>query len=626
MLRPEALALELLEYKVRHPSAVSELDPGPTSPGALYSFLLERTRFLEDAERQRLDGLAETLGRLQKRSAAAEPSFEALELDFGGPAENPGAPAGPDFELDFGRTLSEAEERERATLKRLADRVWRDELSVTLNRLAASYRAEKQRHTMRLIYALLRNLARYRGAEDFAADVNLARFRVSEPLPKVNDPLVSLTDVSLVSELLGELVALVFDLKSPGSLYRELELAPDQALIYLRRMALAVARDPYAGELGAFASKGPTSKSLRVALEELSREAMPEETKRFLRLDLEARLQETLAFERSQKNLHQEDVQNYLRAAEALFSSLAQHLPKRVGGLAAEPELPGGVLLADNAALKIDAVPYGATSLTLRLARPLGFALAGIDVALRQESGQWLLDLPRLELKQPLTERVEVQLEARTLLVYREGDYAHLKINDASKSLPALLAEARLALTLLDATTDSLGLSLVCTATGTPQAEPLTTVKRALRRLYAICAKAPDKRAALENFILGAARVLRCELPPSFLGTLTTRLYTAMAAAGTPLDAVLADFAGADVSVYALGNEPLSVSVAGVPLTLRRFSAKDVGESLVVMMPGHPLGSFSDYLLAPLAGGTLLAARSGKEVALAFWPRESVAL
>jgi hypothetical protein len=61
-------------------------------------------------------------------------------------------------------------------------------------------------------------------------------------------------------------------------------------------------------------------------------------------------------------------------------------------------------------------------------------------------------------------------------------------------------------------------------------------------------------------------------------------------------------------------------------LTLREFSSvREHEPNVVVMLPGHVVGSFSKYLIEPLHGGTLVCARAEHEVAVSFIPDVSIA-
>src|SRR5690606_460055 len=122
------------------------------------------------------------------------------------------------------------------------------------------------------------------------------------------------------------------------------------SLDYVKRAALAVARDPYAGKLGLLAAKGPNSEQLRLAIQELAKERLPEAERLRQRNALEQRLKAALAFERNQQQLFRQDVERFTGLVEALFERIGRHLPRSVGGQAGGPQLRGGVLFAVNPA------------------------------------------------------------------------------------------------------------------------------------------------------------------------------------------------------------------------------------------------------------------------------------
>ena len=76
------------------------------------------------------------------------------------------------------------------------------------------------------------------------------------------------------------------------------------------------------------------------------------------------------------------DVEAFCEAAERFFGPLAAYLPERVGGNAGEAGLPGGVLFAHRADLRVESVPITAQTLTLRLKGPMRFSMGGAPLAL----------------------------------------------------------------------------------------------------------------------------------------------------------------------------------------------------------------------------------------------------
>ena len=167
---------------------------------------------------------------------------------------------------------------------------------------------------------------------------------------------------------------------------------------------------------------------------------------------------------------------------------------------------------------------------------------------------------------------------------------------------------------------------LLKTATGLSLREPQETVRQAVDRLDTLTSNAPEKRRALEGFVLGAARALRSQLPKEVLRDLVDHLHTALSVSSSDLTRVLERPGPATQSLYRLTEEPLSLTVAGYPLTVRQYrehSDELVSDSLVVMMPGRPLGSFTDYLVEPLGGGTLLCVKSEDDLAVFYFEGEA---
>ena len=515
--------------------------------------------------------------------------------------------------------LSPAEREEQRVLKRLASRVRSDEVERVLGRLAATYRAERERYTVRLVYGTLRNLTRYAQTSTFAKDATLVNFEVAEPVLERSDPLYSFNDVESVTELLRELVETIQTFKGPKSPFRTLELSEEQTLAYVRRFMLAVARDPYAGQLSLLPSQDVGSQQLRQMIQALSREPFSAAERSRQRGALEARLQSAWERERSQRSLFERDTGAFARAAETLVAQLGPLLPKRVGGEMAEPRLPGGVLFAENSALNLTAIPRSATSLTLRLKGPMRFSLAGLDAAIIGAPGAWTL-VAEGEERMLAGNAASLQLEVmdKRVAVFLEEDYLYLDVRESVRSLDALIAEA-----LAVHTTLRLGfLDLLKAAVGVAPGEPKETAKRALTRLGRLIARAPDKRQALEGLCKSAAKATDTPFTGSAREIFLQHLHLALAA---PDDDLIKSLKG--VRRQLLG-EPLNLRVAGQPLSVRRYTERTGGrtggrESVVVMVPGTPLGALSDYALFEISGGTLLCALAAGEFAAVYLQGEA---
>lgn len=620
MMKVEPLALELLEYKVNDLLVGRQVRGGSATVYTLHDWLLASLIKLDDHERSRFQTVSERLSRIGRtidRDRRVTKNLDELEL--GGEPQLAARPANPETIV-----LSPAEFEEQQALKRLARRVWWDDIERVLQRLAAGYRAERDRQTARLLYTTLRNLARYARSDTFVQDVNLAHFQVVEPVPELTDPLVSITSVESIVELLRDLAAIALNFKQTDSPYAALSLSEEQALPYLRRVALAVARNPYAGKRSLLPHKGPTSQQLRTAIEELNREPMREEPRREARQRLEQRLQEVQSFERTQQQQFERDVQLYTQAVETLFEQLGQYLPKRVGGSASDPQLPSTVLFAENPALRIESVPASSQAVTIYLRGPVRFRLSGLELGIMGSGNAWSLYVADQQL--PLEPRMSFKLGRRRLSLFHEGQYVHLRLQDEARSLAALVAEALTLQAVLQPDRQAVLLNLLKTATGVALGEPQEMVRQALARLQQMSDKAPDRRKGLEGFLRGAARAARIDLDDGLIDGLTDRLYTAMTIGDDGLSSLLMSIKERHGGVYPLSDEPISLSFDGMPLTIRRYRSRSQGvlENIVVMMPGRPLGSFTDYLLVPFGTGVLLCARSSDTLAAFYLPQHKI--
>ncbi len=629
----EVMALELLEYKLGDLTANLEPTGGVDSVAALHNYLAQRQAVLSAEAQGRFEVASQELERLGVVNAALDFSLEGPESTE---SESFGALSFDQLELgtsvaeeaakqvlatEAAILLSPAEREEQRVLKRLAGRVRWAEVEGTLGRLAATYRAERERYTVRLLYGVLRNLTHYAQTPTFAQDVTLVHFEVSEAVLERTDPLYSFNDVESVTELLREFLKLILNFKEPKSPYRKLESSEEQTLAYLRRFTLAVARDPYAGRLSSLPSQDASSQQLRQMIQALSREPLSDAERSAQRRVLEGRLQVAWERERSQRSMFERDSGAFAQAAEMLFGQLEQLLPKRVGGVVEEPRLPGGVLFAENSALNLTAIPRSATGLTLRLKGPMRFSLAGLDVALIGAPGAWTLVLEGAE--HALAAALQLEVASKHVAAFLEEDYLYLEVRDTMRPLNALIAEA-----LAVHHTLRLGmLELLRTAVGVAPGEPQETAKRSLARLRRLVAQVPDKRRALEGLCTSAAKASNVPFAGSTKEIFLHHLHLAL---GKPDDTLIESLKGVRRQLL---DEPLNLRVGGQPLSVRRYTERSNGrsgersdkgrESVVVMVPGTPLGALSDYALFDVSGGTLLCALAAGEFAAVYLQGES---
>ncbi|MEM6431046.1 MAG: hypothetical protein AAF708_17550 [Deinococcota bacterium] len=518
-------------------------------------------------------------------------------------------------------TLSDQERQEQDTLKQLAQHVWWEGINQRLQNLAMTYRAEPNRHTVRLVYASLRNLTLYSKTPTFAKDISLEHFEVKKPLPDYSDPLLSLNDLESLTALLTDVVTTILEFKDPREPYSVLDIEAYQVMDYMRRVAQAVASDPYAGKLSLVPGKEVTSDQLRMAISQLEREALGEAIKREQREQFEARLKDALRHEQSQRELFEHDVALYKRAMNDFFDVLEGLLPQHVGGRHKTPQLAGGVLFAENPALRLDKVPPDAKSITMQLKGPTRFQLAGFDVAITGSVKGWHVLVKGTE--KPLESPVTLDLEGARLYVFEKNNYVHAVIQHHDRPLQVLIAESLAVYQILRTSQDKTFANILATATGiTPDSSE--SARQVVRRLSELSNNAPERRDAISGFIRGAARVVQQTPDEDATNQVITSLQRVFDAHDMQLADVVQDIDPQRTALYTLGSKPVKVNVAGQPLTVRKYQARvyghDLPESIVVMAPGRPLGSFNDYMLQPLSGGMALFIRASHELAILHLP------
>jgi hypothetical protein len=616
-----SIALELLEFKLDALVARRQVRGGVASLWRLHGVIEAGRADLPHEDRERFAEVARRLravAELPARGSGIRPSLDTLTLDDGDGTRDDDN--GVVLEVDEPEATSLdpllVEERER--LKTLAERVWWEELDEVVLGLAAGWRAERDRLTPRLVYATLRNLQRHAERPSIGNDAGLQRFKVTEPLPEREDPLISLSDVDSLGELARELIDLVMSAGQGRGVLANLDVPQAGALSYVGQALTAVAKDPYAGRFSLLTRKGPTSSELRTALQELSKERIPETQKSVLRRELDARLAETLAFERHQRDMFQRDVARCGEHVQALVDRLERHLPARVGGRAPGPRLLGGVLFAVNPALRWERVPPGAEAFTLRMVGPARFTIGGHEIALMGSGDTRSIFADGTS--HPLAPHMDVRVGRGRLLVDVEGEYLYLRYRDEGRSLASLVAEALAAAYVLTHERVRDLLAVVSGVAGERSAVPQETVRRAIARAGEITSRAPQRRVAIEGLLRGAARAAGVTVGDNLVHGLTERFMTALNTESGDLVGIIDREDGAIGSVYALGDDPITVEVPGAKLTIRAYRGRNRSaiDQLVVMLPGQVIGSFSDVLVEGVASGTLVCARSEQELAVLF--------
>lgn len=627
------IALELLEYKLDALVARRPVRGGVASLWHLHKVIEAKRGLLDVEARERFAEASRRLravSDLPTRGSARRSTLDDLRLDDEDIGRLPlvqrsDGDDGAMLDVDEPRPSSDdpGVSEERDSLQRLAERVWWDDLDHVVLTLAPAWRAERDRLTPRLVYATLRNLQRYAGEPHAATDTGLHRFKVREPLPEREDPLISLSDVDSLAELARELIDVVTNLGSGDGIVPNLQLPEAGAVQYMRQALLSVARDPYAGRFSLLEHKGPSSAELRTALQELSKERLPEMQKSVLRRDLDARLAETLAFERNQRALFQRDVARCTEHATALIDRLERHLPARVGGRAPGPRLMGGVLFARNPALRWERVPPGAEAFTLRMVGPARFTIGGQEVALMGSGATRTLYADGAS--HPLAPHLEIQLGRGVLIADVEGEYLYLRYRDVGRSLATRTAEALVALYVLTHEHGTDLMAVMSGIAGARSATPYETIRRAINQAGEITGRAPNRRRAVEGLFRGAARAADVTLPDNLVLALTERIMTALTIAANELTGLIEREDDVVGGVYPITSEPLTVDVGSGKLTIRGYPGRNRGpEQLVVMVPGRVIGAFSDVLVESIGGGTVVCARSEQELVVLFAPERSI--
>ncbi|MFO7544275.1 MAG: hypothetical protein R6W77_02145 [Trueperaceae bacterium] len=619
MPRFESIALELLEYKVAEYRATRAVRGGVESMWDLLGQLTNARERLTTDERRRYEEVARTLQVASDRGRPIGTARDLSNLVLEDETADELMLTGED--VDAPRAEETPEERqEHVVLQRVARRVWWDDVDELIQRVAAAWRAERDRYTARIVYATIQNLQRNAERRTFSQDLSLRGFQVFEPIPPLRDPLVSLSDLDSLSEIVRELINLVMTLGRPGSPYPDLAVPEGGALAYLRKAAMAVAANPYAGRMSAIDGQMPSSKQLRLAIQELAKERLPEEERAAQRRALERRLAEVTAWERNERLAFQRDAAMFQDLVHSFFDRLEEYMPTSVGGHASGPQLDGGVLFGINPALRWEKVPPECSALTVRMVGPVRLTLKGHEFQIAGAGNARSLFVDGREIE--LGSANVFQLGRNRIGIFREGDYVHIRVYDEGRALPVRLAEALVVAYVLDAERKDDLLTTLKVLANSVRGEPQEIVAQAITRATAVSARAPDRQKALDGLLRGAARAAGVALPEETVVGLVTRVMDAVGVDPGDLGSVIERAGAAEYDVQVLTGEPLTIDLAGLKITVRQYRgrSRESQESLVAMLPGQVLGSFTDYLLAPHGAGTLLFARGDQEVAVLHLP------
>lgn len=654
------LALELFEYKMDDLRHRRPVRGGADTIWTLRRQIDEMAHKLEPSQRARFDALSRELGQRETGSTGIEQGSEVafhelvlgespplrLDDDWGAPsasgdrlqvAGSGGGSLDIADELLFGDTEeavllagpelaeppTEAERHEQQVLQRLAQRVFGREVERFAEGMAAAWRAERERVTARVLYATMRNFERFQATKAFGHDANLRQFRVVEPVPDRVDPLVSLSDVDSLVLIARDVVDAVMQLRSSDPAP---PIERKQSLDYVRRMALEVVKDPYAGKRSPVEPRGADAAELRSALRDLARQRLSDWQRQARRTDLERQLRERQEVERSQVAMLRRDQTKFKEYVEAFFARLEQLVPRSVGGSAEEPQLSGGVLFAISPGLRRSDLPASARTVTLRLAGPVRLPFAGRDLAITVQGQERHLYVGDVEI--PLNEDRVVPVDGDEVETFLESDYLHLRARESGGSLAARVAEAAAALHVLASERHAEQLAVLRMLAPGGSGDPSALVSDALRRVGQIIGKAPDRREAIHRLMQGAARGIGSELDEGWLRGFVQRALLALYGSPDALSDAIALIGATDPSaepaaVVPFVGDPVDVTVSGRTVTVRRYGIRGA-DHLVAMLPGQVIGSFREHLVERLGAGTFICVHGAQQVVVAYLPSTTI--
>lgn len=416
--------VELYEYKVDDLTAGREPKGGRASVVRLRQLLIKLAHQGPHAKRFRqADARFRSLNQIQRNLSEvfAEPPPTELSSVF--VEEEP-------------QVVPDGPSPERQALEALTQSVYWLRLEHDLERQVKPLLSGK-REELRLIYALLQNLEAYSKTPQFAQDYNLSRFTLSQAIPAISDPLVSLEDPEVAKALLLELF------KEAYRLPERLRLPPEETVAYLRRFMRRVIESE--GALRPQGTGRRTSvESLRRALEEAQRMQLPISEIRAL----EERLQAVAAEERRMLLILEEDRQRFHQASERLAALLYRHLPTPRGE-APLPQIPAKILWGQDPDLRQEAISPEDAVVTLRLL-PARLSLGGLEILLSETAGEFMLSLEGTDYPLDAAKPLTIRAGSLELWAIRYTTYLHLRLEPREGAhISILLAEGRVLAHLL---------------------------------------------------------------------------------------------------------------------------------------------------------------------------------
>lgn len=629
--------VELYEYKVMDVLSKREPRGGKTSVRELRELLTN-----SGLNGTLLRRFRESDRKLREQSVVQHVNMhvieeKGLEISIGLEASGSSLPAtanSPEFiqaaaDLDFSAPLDD----ERSVLRELGLKAWETDFIDELRDSGRKFKNEASRSTLRLIYSLMHNLDQYAENPNFATDINLSKFKVISGVPAANDSLISFSNMDVIDELMAGFAShcVRFSVHYP-----KFSLASTETLPYLRRFALSIANDSRAG--APLAVPRPSPREITNALESARTENTSSEIKRQTLERLKHQLEAALAQEREITVQAHQERKNLLAALEALFAFLSERLPARLGGRGADAIAPAKAFGALNEDQRLEAVGEQDKLIAVRLSRPGGVSLSGIELHWSQRPEGWALELNGAEypLRKDVVTIPTERLQLRVITALGAGaTYALLEVRDREGgSLWGLIALARCTAVLLEPSLKYLNIRLLRAAAswvrdrrieasehGIENAQVYATApadnlsrfaKSASEKLLERFKRFPD--ATVERAFTTAAETLN-EEGGLERATLLTRVFAAamQSATGEVTEGLEVKRAG-EVIVLAYRGEPVTVRVMGRAFMIRTDNMGRV----FAFAPGGGGRALEDVLAINVPGGFVLLAREGLRVAASF--------
>jgi len=597
--------IELYAYKVEDLLAGKEPMGGRAS-------LLQLRRYLLEA---RLPGpLAKRFREIDRRYR------EAPEISSEQKRETAVVEQIPEVEIDLGIVELPAEEEplhkppEPQKIQQVfAEQVYWTRLKRELSRVVRSFMGGR-RYELRLAYAFLQNFEAYSQTPTFASDFNLSRFKLTEPIPQLSDPLVSLDDEEVALALLLELFRIAMDL---GDLTKyPLSLPPEGVVPYIRRFLRNIVETPEALPVRP-PGGGPSSDDLRAALEEARRSALTSHERDALVRDLEEKLRKVAAEERRMRLVIEEDRSRFLTAAARLSTLLQRYLPAPRGE-ASLPQVPAPLASGDTGP-KLDEIPKNATMVTLQLV-PARLQLGGIPMTLSVAGSDAQLTVAGSEHQLKEDEPLTVPYENWEVWAFRHGDHVHIRLEvREGAQLSQLLTEGTVLAHLVHPYKDYAYLRLLrafsARLKGPVNYEEYTP--DSARRF----AEAPLD--TLELFSRKGLGVVKSRLQRTPGGLKLMREVAqdlGLEPEGQRLQRVLSDWLnyrpptretlGGELGVATVSSEPVNIQAGNLVLSVRQSDGV-----VYVGTAGSVPRKLDDLMIWPLEDGAVVIAREGNRVA-----------